>query len=172
MPISILIDTNIWHFAYVEPKELQYEEIHQKAKEFLFNKLKEKGIKIFLTSYQVSEILDMLRKGNVSKEIRIHLMELMETPLFSIIDLHFSIVKVSFQKSLNSNIHIYDYLVALPLKGTIGRIYSADDHFQHKDFLAVAPVENPLEPWILREGRKPFEKVHLSQKIIEEGKNI
>lgn len=117
MPIKILIDTNIWHFAYVTPKELQYKELHQRAKEFLFNKLNEKGLKIFLTSYQVSEILEILRKGNVDKEIRKHLIELMETAMFSIIDIEFSIVKDSFRKSLNSNIHIYDYLITLPLKG-------------------------------------------------------
>ncbi|MFQ5688235.1 MAG: hypothetical protein ACE5GV_16420 [Candidatus Scalindua sp.] len=65
-------------------------------------------------------------------------------------------VKDCFYKSLASNIHIYDYLVALPLHGIISEIYSADDHFQHDDFKAIATINNPLFPWILREGKIPY----------------
>ncbi len=46
-------------------------------------------------------------------------------------------------------------LVALPLKGIVDRIYSADDHFSHGDFKEIAEIINPLGDWILREGRKP-----------------
>jgi predicted nucleic acid-binding protein len=33
--INIIIDTNIWHYAYVEPKEENYLEIHEQAERFL-----------------------------------------------------------------------------------------------------------------------------------------
>ncbi|MBU0566945.1 hypothetical protein KJ693_06550 [bacterium] len=67
-------------------------------------------------------------------------------------------IEVCFKKSLDSGIHIYDYLVALPLKGMVSKIYSADAHLQHQDFKEIAEVENPLFPWILVEGRKPVKE--------------
>ena len=65
----------------------------------------------------------------------------------------------AFQKSLVSSIHIYDYLVVFPLKGRVDKIYSADEHLFHSDFTSVAEVENPLEDWILVEGRKPEKRL-------------
>jgi hypothetical protein len=64
-------------------------------------------------------------------------------------------IAFSYKKSKVSNIHIYDYFVAIPLKGIVTKIYSADDHFQHKDFKEIAEIINPIAPWILREGKRP-----------------
>ena len=105
----ILIDTNIWHFAYKMPKEEKYIQIHKLANKFLKDIFSQHTTQIGMSSYQI----------------------------------------------IVSNIHIYDYLVAFPLKGLVSKIYSADDHFQHKDFKAIAEVINPLSPWILREGKRP-----------------
>ncbi len=91
----------------------------------------------------------------VTQEIRDHLLQDFLGEGFSIKELSLENVLSSYKKSKLSNIHIYDYLVALPLKGLITKIYSADDHFQHKDFKEIAEVENPLYPWILREGARP-----------------
>jgi hypothetical protein len=65
-------------------------------------------------------------------------------------------VKDCFYKSLAFDIHIYGYLVALPLHGIISEIYTADDHFQHDDFKAITTINNPFSPWILREGKIPY----------------
>jgi len=80
-----------------------------------------------------------------------------KTEKFRVIDVKSTDVDVCFKKSLASGIHIYDYLVAIPLKGLINEIFSADDHFQHEDFQKIAKVNNPLSPWIIREGRIPWE---------------
>lgn len=117
--------------------------------------LKNRNIRIAMSVYQVAEILEVLRRSGVSDDVRKMLIDDFETGKFFIKELDFSIVKECILSSTKSNIHVYDYLVAYPLKYIVDVIYSADDHFKHKDF-SFAKIINPLEPWILREGRKPF----------------
>lgn len=152
---NIIIDTNLWHYAYVEPKEEDYLEIHKQAERFLKDTLINPDVTVAITTHQISEILDILRKGGVSRLIRIELFEAIKSEKFIIKELTVANIESCFKKSLDSGIHIYDYLVTLPLKGLARKIYSADSHLQHQDFKDIAEVENPIFPWILVEGRKP-----------------
>lgn len=151
----IFIDTNIWYYAYVIPKRLEFVEIHNRASQFLTEKLEDTGFIIAITTHQIAEILDVLRKSALSDNIRKAVMESFKTPKFHIVNLNIELVEAAFHKSLSSGIHIYDYLSALPLKGIVTEMFSADDHFQHKHFKAIARVTNSLSPWILREGNLP-----------------
>lgn len=153
---SILIDSNIWYHAYVLSEKKEFKELHGRANEFLLSKLEDNSIIIALTSYQIVEILELLRKGKVGREKREELYKSFTTEKFLKVEIAIDNVKDCFHKSLASDIHMYDYLVALPLKGIIHEIYTADDHFQHTDFKEIAHVTNPLSPWILREGRIPY----------------
>jgi hypothetical protein len=57
--------------------------------------------------------------------------------------------------SLASGIHVYDYLVAVPLRGLVDVIYTADSHFlEDPTFGAIAPVVNPMT-WEMHEGHSP-----------------
>jgi len=110
MPINfVLVDTNIWHFTYVKPKEQDFVKIHDLATKFLSKVLSDNTIKITITNYQIAEIIELLRKNQVEVEKRRRLLN-------------------DFKK----------------------------DKFLNKDFKEVADVENPLYPWILREGKKPI----------------
>jgi len=151
-----LIDSNIWHYAYIIPANKSFLEIHTKALTFLEDALSNESITIATTHYHIAEIMDLLRKGKLEESHREKIFNGFMTPKFKIIGLSTKILKLCFQKSLASGIHIYDYLVALPLKGVVTEIFSADDHFQHQDFKEIATVTNPLSPWILREGRLPI----------------
>jgi len=155
---NIIIDTNLWYYAYVEPKEIDYIEIHKKANEFLKEIVIKPEIIIAITTYQISEILDTLRKGGVDRSIRLELFEGIKSKRFTIKELSLADIESCFKKSLDSGIHIYDYLVTLPLRGLVTKIYSADTHLQHQDFKEIAEVENPISPWILIEGRRPFKQ--------------
>jgi len=157
-----LIDSNIWFFAYTAPKSNEYAEIHKKSSQFLESILLNNTIIIGISFYQIAEIMELLRKRNLSKELRNKIFQSFKREKFHIIPLNMNHLELSFNKSLASNIHIYDYLVALPLKDMVTEIYSADDHFQHPDFKEIAPVTNPLHPWILREGRIPVRPVRNS----------
>lgn len=155
MTETIAIDTNIWHIAHIKPKEPEFLSVHQKTKEFLSGTLNNERITIAMTVYQVCEILELFRRTGMSLSEREKMKEDFYSPGFIIKDLLSLDITLSLSKSFISNIHIYDYLVALPLKGIITRIYSADDHFQHQDFKEIAEVINPISPWILREGKRP-----------------
>jgi len=150
-----LIDSNIWFFAYTSSKNNHYAEIHKKSSQFLEIILLNNTVIIGISHYQIAEIMDLLRKRNLTNELRNKIFESFKKEKFHIAPVNMNHLEISFNKSLTSGIHIYDYLVALPLKGVVTEIYSADDHFQHPDFKEIAPVTNPLHPWILREGRIP-----------------
>ncbi len=152
---KILIDTNIWHFAYIISEDNKYLKIHKKAKRFIDRILKNKNIKIVISEYQIIEIISLLSKYNFSKEQLLQLFNDFYTAKYEIYKIDKKVMENGLKQSIKSKIHLYDYLVILPVKDIIDRIYSADDHFQHKDFTSICKVTNPLFPWILREGRKP-----------------
>lgn len=154
---SLLIDTNIWHFGYVTPKQEKWNSIHQLASSFLLDVIADPSVTIFVTTFQVAEIMEVLRKHNFPAEQRKQIYKGFKTEKFRIIETTSTDLDVCFEKSLASGIHIYDYLVAIPLEGIVTEIFSADDHFQHEDFQRVAKVKNPLFPWIIREGSFPRE---------------
>jgi len=112
-----------------------------------------------ITTFQISEILDLLRKGGVERSIRLELFESIKSKKFIIKEITLANMESCFKKSLDSEIHIYDYLVTLPLEGLVTKIYFADAYLQHQDFKEIAEVENPLFPWILVEGRKPVRQI-------------
>ena len=52
MPIKfVLVDTNIWHYIYHQPKEEQFVELQEKSRQFMKNILTDASIKIALSSY-------------------------------------------------------------------------------------------------------------------------
>ncbi len=155
MPSHILIDTNIWHFALVKAREKEFAEIHMMAKDALEELLADRDIRVAMSAYQAGEIIEVLRKSGVDAETREGLVKDFGTGKFFVQDLTFDIVRGALADAAKSHIHIYDYLVAYPLRNIVERIYSADDHFQHEHF-GYAEVVNPVRPWILREGIKPF----------------
>lgn len=157
MPSYVLVDTNIWHFAFVKPKGEEFAEVHALAKDALMELLTDKGVRVAMSAYQAGEVIEVLRRSGVDLETREGLVRDFSTGKFFVKDLTFNTVRSALSDSAESGIHVYDYLVAYPLKGVVERMYSADDHFQHEHF-RYAEVVNPVAPWILREGIKPFRK--------------
>ncbi len=151
----MLIDTNIWHFAFVKPREEKFAGIHTLARDALEELLSNKDIRVAISAYQVAEIIEVLRRSGVDQETREGIIKDFGTGKFFIKSLEFDVVKEALRDAAESNIHIYDYLVAYPVKGVVDKIYSADDHFKHEHF-SFAELVNPVEPWVLREGVKPF----------------
>lgn len=94
--------------------------------------------------------LEVLRRSGVDLKTREGLIKDFDTGKFFVKDLTFDAVRDALKDAAKSHIHVYDYLVAYPLKNIVERIYSADEHFRY------AEVVNPVMPWVLREGIKPF----------------
>lgn len=152
---KVIIDTNIFEFAFVKPKDSEFLELHQKANTFLKELLKTNDILILMSSYQVAEVLEVFRKVNATVEAKESFLELIREPRVFIRETSYELMIKAYHQSNNSHIHIWDYLVVLPFQGEIDEIYSADEHFQHQDFTALATVNNPISGWVLIEGRRP-----------------
>jgi predicted nucleic acid-binding protein len=149
------VDTNIWEFGFVKPKEKEFSELHELARSFLSSILADETIRIAVSSYQIAEILEVLRKSGMDEEQRLRILHDFQKAKFYVRDLSFADTSRAVTDSARSNIHVYDYLVAYPLRGMVGRIYSADTHFAHEDFKSIAQVINPLAPWSSTEGKRP-----------------
>lgn len=154
MPTA-LVDSNLWLHGLTTARDPTHAALHRAAEAFLQTLLADPAVRIAVTSYQIAEILDLLRKSRYPEPDRLKLAQRFRSSKFLTRDVSSAAVFECFDLSSQSGIHIYDYLVALPLKGVVDRIYSADDHFQHPHFAAIAPVENPVAPWRLREGVRP-----------------
>ncbi len=155
MSSHVLVDTNIWQYAFVRPREKEFAVVHELAQPFLSGLLADELIRIPMSSYQVAEIMEVLRKSGVRHEVRLQILRDFEKAKFYVRDLMLSDVVDAIKDSSKSNIHVYDYLVAYPLRGVIDRIYTADEHFLHSDFQAICQISNPLTPWFVTEGKQP-----------------
>ena len=151
----MLIDTNIWQFGFVKPKEKEFFELHELAHSFLSSILADEATRIAISSYQIAEISEVLRKSGMERESRLCILQDFEKAKFYVRDLSFADTVRAATDSTKSNIHVYDYLVAYPLRDILGRIYSSDTHFSHEDFSSICEVVNPLAPWFSTEGKRP-----------------
>lgn len=158
----IIIDTNIFKYAFVVPKDQEYLDIHQKANRFFIRMTQDREVRVLITSYQAAEIQEVFRKVGADKSTREMVFRLLNSGKFVRKDLTWEYMEKSFQLSLSSGIHIYDYLVVTPFENDVDEIYSADEHFQHQDFTALAPVRNPISGWVLIEGRIPQRKTQIA----------
>lgn len=161
----ILIDTNIWEYAYVEPKEDELKEIYNRAHSFIMDILNNPNVIICMSTYHIAEILEVLRKCGISVQTRENLYDFFISSAI-IIELSKEHIGEAFSKSKQSNIHIYDYLVAIPVLDIISAIYTADEHFFHKDFSAKIKIMNPISPWILSEGKKPERRIEKNERFL------
>lgn len=152
------VDTNIWEYAYVEETDVADADVlHSEARRFLEALLADTNRAIVLSQYQVIEILDVLRKAGASSRIRDALYDLFATAKCQVVPHEYPLIGEALTMSQASGIHIYDYIVALPLRGLVGTFYTADRHFDHPHFRAMFNVVNPLS-WVMREGQRPMRK--------------
>ncbi len=155
----IFIDTEIWIFAQKIPDrsrfhdKLEYQkalQFHQKSSDFLKHKITES--EILMTNHQLCEIFHALAyRGKkipmafVSKYCN-QLLSSKFMHWYQVLEKH---VKQAIKYSLNSGIHIWDYICVLPLYKDAKILYSCDDHFKHETFQSlVSKIENPLNEWI------------------------
>jgi len=152
-----LIDTRIWGLAF---KRVLYRSDHpslllaEKADEFLRKALLDSIV--LLSGQLVAEIYHVLTargtkmpRGKASKLIDDLLTS--ENTEFRTTDLR--IVKQALKLSTQTGFHIWDFLLVLPFKGEVDKIYTMDPHFRDCKELQIAPIKNPLGVWKV-EGKK------------------
>jgi len=151
------VDTNIWEYAYVAPDVDKGDELFAEARAFLDALLADASRAIVLSTYQVAETLEILRKVGLAPEDRQAVHDLFFSDRCRVVPCSLEVTQQAFTLSTKSGIHIWDYLVALPLQGLVEVIYTADKHFEHEHFQDIARIENPLS-WVMCEGQAPQKK--------------
>ena len=127
------------------------------ARAFLDTLLADASRVIVLSTYQVAETLEILRKVGLAPEDRQAVYDLFFSDRCRVVPCSVEVTQQAFTLSKESGIHIWDYLVALPLRGLVQVIYTADRHFEHEHFQNIARIENPLS-WVVCEGQTPRKK--------------
>ena len=157
--MRVFIDTEIWIFSKKKPKSEKFSKesdfqnankFHEKAIKFLKNQISQN--EIFMTYHQLCEIFHILG----FRGMRIPL-DNVQRYCFQLLTSEFIIwhqntikhVNKALDMSLQSGIHIWDYLCVLPIYKEIDVMYSCDVHFKHESFKSLGPkIENPLNMWI------------------------
>ncbi len=157
--IEAFVDTEIWVLAKKKPvrekfkSESDYKKalkIHENCRKF-FEKEFDK-LRIYITLHQVVEIFHAL----AFRGYRIPLND-----AFSIVDglmKDDSIIKVpiltehvteSITASMETGIHVWDFLCFVPLKDYVKVIYSLDRHFLEIGNRYNVKVVNPAQEWLI-----------------------
>jgi predicted nucleic acid-binding protein len=157
VPDAVAVDTNIWQYAFCEPQIVGGPELREEARRFLDALLADHSRTIAVSEYQVCETLEVMRKLGVPLDTRRSVRDLLRSVRCRVVRCGIEVVDEAFALSAESGIHIYDYMVALPLRYLVNVIYTADEHFGHAHFQAIARIENPLS-WVMVEGRVPRRK--------------
>lgn len=154
---AVGVDTNIWEYAFCEPRIAGGRELREEARSFLDALLAEDSTAIVVSDYQVCETLEVMRKLGVASDTRRSVYDLFRSGRCRLVPCGIEVVAEAFGLSGDSGIHMYDYMVALPLRSLVQVIYTADEHFGHAHFQGIAAIRNPLS-WAMVEGRVPQRK--------------
>ena len=153
-----LVDTEIWSLAKKKPvkerfkSDSDYEralKIHRACRKFFEEEFE--NIRIYMSLHQIAEIFHVL----AFRGYGIPLDEAVEIVMGIIGDE--SIVKVpvlaehlreSLKVSMETGIHVWDFLCFIPLRNHIDAIYSLDRHFVTIGEMYGVRVINPAQEWL------------------------
>ncbi len=152
----VCVDTQLWEYAFTDATEPAYRTLHDESDKWLQALLKDPDTVIVLSVFHLAEILEVLRTQGVELNRRAQLLTdfLTRNDKYEIVPLETRHVLEAFELGSRSDIHLWDYLVALPVAPQVSTIYSADRHFRHEHFQQRCAVQNPV-PWDIIEGHKP-----------------
>ena len=149
----VAVDTQLWEYACMIPKGPDGSGLHVQARDFVDGIVGDPSVQIVCSSYQLAEVVEVLRKVGANRDVRQEMVDLLTARCRCVpVDLNVAVECLGL--SLESSIHVWDYLVAVPLRGLVDTIYTADTHFRHDHFRSIARVVNPLD-WDMEEGQRP-----------------
>ena len=154
-----LVDTEIWSFAKKKPERRRFRskayferflKMHEAASSFFVNEFPK--ITVLMTLHQLSEIFHVLafRGTRLPVEQAKEIVKAILTDESIIkVPVSQSDLEAAIDESLDSGIHVWDFLCFLPIKDEVEIVYSCDKHFQDKAFEKYGvKVVNPLPFWI------------------------
>jgi len=154
--MGIFIDTELWSFALKKPAKEKFEEgferayrMHTRAKEFLLENVERD---IVMCSHQLAEIYHVLAFRGLrlpADFVLEYLTSLMESPNVILRETLPEHVKKAVESSMESGIHLWDFLCIYPILDELEIIYTCDAHFKHETFRKFnVEIINPLNVWI------------------------
>ncbi|MBL7073647.1 hypothetical protein ISS37_00195 [candidate division KSB1 bacterium] len=151
--MRVLIDTRLWGLAlkvpYYDDKD-PVKEYALQADHFIRERLEQDLICV--TTQLLAEIHHVLTtRGRKlpSSDAEVVVKEILDSERSIFRNPNKDTILQALRLSTKCDIHIWDFLLVLPFKGELDRIYTMDPHFRECKHLQVAPVENPLGVWRL-----------------------
>jgi predicted nucleic acid-binding protein len=149
--MRILIDTRIWGLALKSPYYTDADSVKElsvQAKAFVSEHLQNDILCI--SSQLLAEIFHVLtERGRKIPKSKAE--ELVRDIAQESEAIYRNPDKLIFQEAIELSrktcIHIWDFLIVLPFKGEVERIYTMDPHFKSCKELQIAQVENPIGVW-------------------------
>ena len=147
----ILIDTRIWALAlkaaYMERSDPDYGLAIQ-AKDLVSNALERE--QLLMSAQLVGEIYHVATRRGLKVppgDVVVYLDNLLSKKNVLSATTSKKALKRAMRLSVQHNLHIWDFLVAVPFEGNVDVIYTMDPHFRAPYFQGIAKVENPLGVW-------------------------
>jgi len=156
--LNVFIDTEIWAFAYKEPKRELFASdedfkkavrYHATARSFLEEKLTKD--RIYMSTHQLAEIYHVLSYRGIKlpkQTAKTIINSIIRSDRVVIVDVKRAHFNEALERSVRSCIHIWDFLCIIPVKDKVDVAYSMDKHFLHREIRSLVPrVENPIGEW-------------------------
>jgi len=158
--VNSFIDTEIWSFSQKTPEKDKFDSkedfnktlaLHKNANTFLKKQIQEN--QILMTYHQLAEIFHVL--GFRGKKMTLSWLQnfcssLLSSRFIIWFEINENHLKKSLKMSIESSIHIWDFLCVVPLLDEVDILYSCDKHFLDPSIQSLGPeVVNPLNEWIV-----------------------
>ena len=153
-----MVDTELWSFAKKKPDEGRFAsredfvralDMHERARDFFLNVFP--GLKVYMSVHQLAEIYHVLafRGTRVSKAYAENVVRaILEDERIVKVAVTLEHVVEAVRESVESNIHVWDYLCFIPVKDYIDTVFTCDRHFVTIGEKYDVKVVNPLGIWI------------------------
>ena len=102
----VIIDAQLWEFAYAAPKQEEFQSIHREARALVWEALEGQDTVICMNSYQICEVLEVFRKVGISLEVRRALLDNFINDDFKTEIISKHLIEKAFRKSFTSGIHV------------------------------------------------------------------
>lgn len=153
-----IVDTELWSLAKKRPlrakfgSEDEFEkamDLHLKAISFFENEFIK--IKLYMTVHQLAELFHVLAFRGYRiplEEASAIILEIIKDPTIVKVKVSVEHVLEAMKESIETNIHIWDFLCFLPAKGLVETIYTVDKHFKTIGARHGVSIVNPIGEWL------------------------
>ena len=155
---GVMVDTEIWSIAKKKPDEKKYAsreeftkalKMHERARDFftsVFPKLK-----VYMSIHQLAEIYHVLafRGARIPKSYAENIVRaIIEDDNIIKATITLGHIEEAIKESIESGIHVWDYLCFIPVKDYIDTVFTCDKHFITIGKKYKVKILNPLDTWI------------------------